>query len=78
MLKDSRRMGPGYLTLKNDPRILPVGKFLRKTKLNEVPQLWNVLRGDMRLVGPRPQAEPHFMMFAPPVREAIVTASDPA
>ena len=72
MLKASPRMGTGYLTLKDDPRILGVGKFLRKTTLNEVPQLRNVLRGDMSIVGPRPQAKPHFLLFAPHVRDAIV------
>lgn len=54
MLKDSPNLGTGTITTKNDPRVLPMGGFLRKTKLNEVPQLWNILVGDMSVVGPRP------------------------
>lgn len=54
MMKNSPNMGAGTLTVQNDPRVLPVGKILRKAKLNELPQLVNVLRGEMSFVGPRP------------------------
>lgn len=54
MLKNSSNIGTGTVTIKNDPRVLPVGKFLRKTKINELPQLLNILFGDMSVIGPRP------------------------
>ncbi|MDC1348847.1 sugar transferase [Amylibacter sp.] len=54
MLMDSPNIGAGTLTMINDPRVLPVGAFLRKTKINELPQLLNIFIGDMSFVGPRP------------------------
>ena len=54
MLKNSENMGDGLLTVRQDPRVLPFGKFLRKTKINEIPQLINIIIGDMSIVGPRP------------------------
>ena len=54
MLKNSPNIGSGEITIQNDPRVLPFGKLLRKTKVNELPQIWNILMGDMSIVGPRP------------------------
>ena len=63
MLKDSPNIGSGTVTLKDDPRVLPLGKILRKTKINEIPQLINILWGDMSVVGPRPQTPRCFEVF---------------
>ena len=63
MLKDSPNIGTGTITVKGDPRVLPFGKFLRKTKINELPQLINILKGDMSIIGPRPQDERCFVVF---------------
>lgn len=73
MLKNSPSMGPGLLTVKDDPRVLPFGKLLRKTKINELPQLINIFVGDMSIIGPRPQARPHFDVFPTPVKERLST-----
>lgn len=72
MLKDSPNMGTGTVTLKGDPRVLPFGKFLRKTKINELPQLINVLKGDMSIIGPRPQTKRCFDAFPSEAQREIV------
>ena len=54
---------PGGTTGKDDPRVTRVGRFLRKYKLDELPQLMNVLTGDMSLVGPRPELEEHTSAY---------------
>jgi lipopolysaccharide/colanic/teichoic acid biosynthesis glycosyltransferase len=76
MLKNSPSIGTGDVTVKNDPRILPMGHFLRKTKLNEVPQLINILCGDMSIVGPRPQT-PKNLDYFPPDRKRNILSMRP-
>ena len=71
MLKNSENIGAGTLTMRNDPRVLPFGSLLRKTKINELPQLMNVLIGDMSLIGPRPQDERCFCAFPPSSQNEI-------
>ncbi len=63
MLKDSPNIGTGTVTMKDDPRILPLGNFLRRTKINELPQLINIFLGHMSVIGPRPQTPRCFDAF---------------
>lgn len=71
MLKNSPNMGTGSLTLRDDPRVTKIGKYLRKSKINEVPQIYNVLIGDMSFVGPRPQMEVDFLAFTKEVQSRL-------
>ncbi len=72
MVKNSPNLGTQDITLKNDPRVLPVGKFLRKTKLNEVPQFWDVFVGKLSLVGWRPLMPKGFADYPQWVQDKIV------
>lgn len=72
MLKNSPNMGTGTVTLQGDPRILPMGQFLRKTKINELPQLLNILLGDMSIVGPRPLTPQTFCFYSDEIQATIV------
>tara|TARA_S200000501_G_scaffold175468_1_gene165195 strand:+ start:1248 stop:1925 length:678 start_codon:yes stop_codon:yes gene_type:complete len=71
MLKDSPNIGTGTVTMKSDPRILPVGKILRKTKINELPQLLNILFGSMSVIGPRPLTNQTFNSYSTNIQDVI-------
>ena len=71
MLKNSMNMGSGSITLRNDTRVTKVGVFLRKTKINELPQIINILCGDISLVGPRPLVEKTFKAYNKEVQSKI-------
>jgi len=71
MLANSANMGSGSLTLKNDPRVLPFGSFLRKSKINELPQILNIIIGDLAIVGPRPQMQIDFEKYSEDVQQKI-------
>jgi len=71
MLKDSPNMGHKTVTVRNDPRITKVGRVLRMTKINELPQILNVIKGDMALVGPRPLLATSVVKYTPEVQEIL-------
>ena len=71
MLLNSPNMSGGLHTTKGDPRVLPFGKFLRKTKINEIPQIFNIFLGDMSIIGPRPLVDKTFNPYPPDVKARI-------
>lgn len=71
MLKDSMNMGTGSITLQNDFRVTMMGKILRKTKINELPQIINILKGDISLVGPRPLVTKTFEAYSHEIQAKI-------
>lgn len=74
MLKNSPNMSGGVHTTRKDPRILPMGTFLRKTKINELPQLINILKGEMSIIGPRPLVDKTFDPYPEHVKKSIYNA----
>ena len=71
MLKGSSKMPGGFITTRKDPRITPMGGFLRKSKINELPQLINILTGDMSVVGPRPVMPQSFEAYPEDIQAVI-------
>jgi lipopolysaccharide/colanic/teichoic acid biosynthesis glycosyltransferase len=71
MLKNSPNIGTGEITLRNDPRVTSMGKFLRMTKINELPQIINVLIGDMSIVGARPLMKKSFDLYTDDVKAVV-------
>jgi lipopolysaccharide/colanic/teichoic acid biosynthesis glycosyltransferase len=74
MLKASPSLGTGLHTTRKDPRLMPMGRFLRKTKINELPQIINILKGDMSVVGPRPLVDKTFDPYPDHVKKTVYNA----
>ena len=70
MCRDADQIGPA-ITTAADSRITPLGRYLRRLKLDELPQLWNVLMGEMSLVGPRPEAPGYVQLYSPAQRRVL-------
>ena len=73
MLEDSPNLPGGDITIDKDPRVLPFGKFLRKTKINELPQLINILNGQISIIGPRPLTLRNFKFYDQEKQKIIST-----
>jgi lipopolysaccharide/colanic/teichoic acid biosynthesis glycosyltransferase len=75
MLKDSPNLPGGLYTSTDDPRMLPMGKFLRKTKINELPQLLNIFVGQMSIVGYRPTVREHYEAYPNEAKQKLYNAN---
>ena len=71
MLKNSSKMKGGFITVKNDPRVTFMGGFLRKSKINELPQLFNIFLGHMSVIGPRPVMRVSFESYPKNIQKVI-------
>ncbi len=69
MIVDAEKDGRVIPATEKDPRITPVGSFIRKVRIDELPQLWNILKGEMSLVGPRPERIEHVQLYSEKIPE---------